>query len=300
MSKYHYDKNKLILTADDHLEIQENISVVANAEVEAIEKNKAKKQSYKTKKVEIFAPRDRIIVVMDTDEKNWHNLGFGKTIELRRDVEQLNYRIKTPVNCILISSNNYIPFGSEIICSYLAIHPTNLIYGLEEDIEIADVHYYSILESDCYIWRENKDQEWKPCNGYALGLRLYEPYKGDFLGIEPKELKDYLYVTSESKSFGLTVINNHSNISFKNCDLKGKVVKTLKSALYECILQGKNGREESVIRVRHWDYEDNPREEFVMVDLDKTKMVENGDLIVGVDIKSAKKNISICQKQLLL
>jgi hypothetical protein len=264
MGKYHYNKsieNTNIISTEldiNHIKYGKN-----EDEIEA-----NKEYFIANSNITINAPKDRVILLCDLNKKNWHSLGEGLNFKLNRDIEQLNYRIKNNVNGIVVSDNGKIPKGAEVIFNYLCLHDVNRIFGLDEDIEFDDVHYYSIMESDCYIWRENKDQEWQSCLGYCLAEKVFTPYKGSFIGVEPTELKDYAYITSG--------------------DLKGKVVKVLKGSLYEMVFQQENNREGNIIRIRHWDNEFNEREEIVAISHELTDQVNKGELLVGLTPSKAK------------
>jgi hypothetical protein len=71
--------------------------------------------------------------------------------------------------------------------------------------------------------------------------------------------------------------------------LAGKVCDTVKSADYQIIFQGADGQEESIIRLRHWEKEENSREEIIAIDHISTDLVKNGDLYVGIAVSDARK-----------
>jgi negative regulator of sigma E activity len=87
-------------------------------------------------------------------------------------------------------------------------------------------------------------------------------------GIEPKLVPDVLYVTTGS--------------------MKGNVVRTLKACDYEIVFQGLQGREERLIRFRHFPDEDNEREEVIAIDGYLTDLVNEGKLLVGLTPLNAK------------
>jgi len=97
---------------------------------------------------------------------------------------------------------------------------------------------------------------------------VFEPYKGPIVGIEPKQIKNVLYITSG--------------------ELKGKVVHTLKACDYEVIFMGNNGYEERIIRCRHFENEINEREEIIAIDPILTKKTLKSELLVGISPKDAK------------
>jgi hypothetical protein len=176
----------------------------------------------------------------------------------------LNRRETEPVNAFVVDAE-YIPRGVEILIHPNAINDTNKIFGFGEDM--TTVRYYSIPEEQCYLWKDNESQ-WQPLKNYATGLRVFKEYQGPIVGIEPEKIKDVLYITSG--------------------ELKGKVVKTLKACDYEIIYMGKDGREERIIRCRHFENEINEREEVIAIDKQLTKEVKDKNLMVGVSKSDAK------------
>ena len=260
MGKYHYDKNIEWVNSKE----EKNVLFVDNSDL----KKSIKSIEHKN----IKAPKDRCIICVDMDYKNSHKLANGTNIRLERDVENLNKRYTAPVNATIVYSE-YIPIGSEVIINHNATHDTNRIFELEDldgEVIASEIRYFSIPEIDCYIYKEENDEEWKPCKNFVLGLRVFEPYNGILEGVKPKEIKNHIYITSD-------------------CELKGMVVKTVHAALYEMIFQGKDGREQKVIRIRHSQDPQFDREEVELIDYDKTKKVKKGELLIGLNVNETQK-----------
>lgn len=260
MSKFHYDKT--ILSVGKRKEAA--VKVVDNSEL----KVKSKSKQFPNLK----APKGRCIISVDMDYKNSHQLTEGVKIRLERDVENLNKRYTAAVNATIMYAEN-IPIGAEVIINHNATHDTNRIFELEDldgDIIASEIRYFSIPEMDCYIYREENDEEWKPCKNFALGLRVFEPYTGIIIGGKHKELKNFIYITS-------------------NCELKGQVVKTLHASLYEMVFNDRNFREKRLIRIRHSQDPNFQREEVEFAMPEMTKMVEKGELYIGLNADEAKK-----------
>lgn len=216
-----------------------------------------------TEKVNLKYVDGKVIISIDLEGKNSHTFADGTKIYIGRQYNNLNRRETEPVNAYVVSAEN-IPEGSEILIHPNAIHDTNKIFGFGEDD--TTVRYYSIPQEQCFIWK-NEEGEWKPLKGFATGLRVYEEYKGIIEEVEPKKIKNVLYITSG--------------------ELEGKVVRTLHACDYEIIFMGEKGVEERVIRCRHYENEINEREEIVAIDDTLTKQVENMELMVGVSPKDA-------------
>lgn len=260
MSKFHYDK-KIISVG----EIEDKaVNVVNTSELKV--KNKSK-QFPKLK-----APKDRCIIAVDMDYKNSHQLTDGVKIRLERDVENLNRRYTAAVNATIMYAEN-IPIGAEVIINHNAAHDTNRIFELEDldgDIIASEIRYFSIPEMDCYIYKEENDENWKPCPNFQLGLKVFEPYEGIIIGGKHKELKNYIYITSD-------------------CELKGQVVKTLHASLYTMIFMERNGRERQLIRIRHSQDPNFDRQEVIFAMPEMTQMIKKGELLIGLNADEAKK-----------
>lgn len=213
----------------------------------------------------------RVIISCDLEKKNWHTFSDGTKIRRERQFNELNRRISEPVNAVCISGEN-IPNGVEILIHPNAICATNEIHNfarISGDQTSSDIKYYSISEDQCFIYKDEQGN-WMPLPPFETALRVFEPYNGILQGIEPKQLKNTLFVTSG--------------------ELAGKVVKTVVAADYEIIFQDSNGRESRIIRFRPFgDPKTGKEEEAIAILNDETEKVLNGELLIGIEIKDAKK-----------
>ena len=230
------------------------------------EKIRAISQDKLKQKVELNHTNGRVIISIDTEGKNTHTFENGSKIYIGRQFNNLNRRETEPVNAYVISADN-IPQGSEILIHPNAIIDSNKIFGFNEDI--SDIKYYSIPAHQCYLWKNEND--WQPLKGFVTALRVFEEYKGSLIGVEHTKIPNVLYITSGK--------------------LEGKVVHTLKACDYEIIFMGSKGVEERVIRCRHFEDEINEREEIIGIDIEMTKRVKKGDLLVGITSNDAKSII---------
>lgn len=242
-------------------------------EIEADRQNRLKAHAKKiqekgkqkvTERVNLKYVDGKVIISIDLEGKNSHTFADGTKIYIGRQYNNLNRRETEPVNAYVVSAEN-IPTGCEILIHPNAIHDTNKIFGFREDD--TTVRYYSIPQEQCFIWKD-ENGEWKPLKGFATGLRVYEEYKGIIEGVEPKKIKNVLYITSG--------------------ELEGKVVRTLHACDYEIIFMGEKGVEEKVIRCRHYENEINEREEIIAIDDELTKKVIDMELMVGISPSDAK------------
>lgn len=213
------------------------------------------------------AVEGKVIISVDHESKNSYTFEGGLKIRLERNWNNLNKRETHPVNAIVIDGDG-LKEGSEILIHPNMTHDSykiNNYASLSGEIEGSDIKYYSVPVEQCYAWF---DEEWKPLKGFDFALRVFRPYDGLLDGIEPKVMPDILYATTG--------------------EFKGKIVHTLKSCDYEIIFQGRQGREESIIRFRHFPGEDHEREEVIAVREDLTQLLNKGKLLVGLTPISAK------------
>jgi hypothetical protein len=209
----------------------------------------------------------KVIVKIDVDGKDSWTFENGQKIEYKRRFNNFNKRETEPINAIVISGEG-MKSGSEILIDHKAVHDTGRIFDYKDSND--SVKYYSIQNEMCFAWYDEDKKEWQPIRPYEFGLRVFKPYEGLISGIEPTIIKDILFVTSG--------------------DLKNKVVKTLVACDYEIIYQGRNGREQSLIRFRPNGDEKTKREPEAIAILEtETKLVMQGKLLVGYSIKDAKK-----------
>lgn len=219
----------------------------------------------------MIAPKGRIIISVDHESKNSHTFESGLKIRLERDWNNLNRRETQPVNAIVVAGED-VKLGSEIIIHPNATHDTNRIFNhskLSGTVEGSNTKLYSIPIDKCYAWYDEDEKCWKPLYGFDFALRVYIPYIGPIEGIDPDLIPDVLYVTTG--------------------EFKGQVVHTLKACDYEMIFQGRDGREERVIRFRHFPNEDNDREEVIAASEYLTKLVNEGKYFVGLTPTTSKK-----------
>ena len=221
----------------------------------------------------------RVIVAVNIEEKNSHTFSDGSKIRLERDYNNLNRREVSPVNAIVVSSN-YMPPKSKVLIGHNAVHDVNRLFNYDKlsgQSEGGEVKYYSLLESECFLYKEEGDTEWQPCKGYATALRIYKPYTGFLHGIEPTVIPNKLFITSG--------------------EFKNKAVATLKSCDYEVVYQGDGGKEERKIRIRHFEQEtEHEREEITAIDHDLTAKINSGEYHIGLSKSDATPlNDSVCQ-----
>ena len=218
----------------------------------------------------LISPLGRVIVSIDTESKNSHTFAStGQKIYIGRHFNNLNKRYTQPVNGTVINSE-YIPEGSSVLLHHNSCHDTYRIFNYQQTsgTEQADTtKIYSLPESQIFFYKEHGQTEWQPTKGYATALRMFKPYEGIINGIEPTQLKDTLFVTSG--------------------EYKNKVVRTVKASDYLIHFQGEDGTEKQLIRFRETDIDDREGEVICVMD-NLTEQIFNGELLVGIDVSTAK------------
>lgn len=262
--------------ASKYFIIDETIKSVAKEDMELIqsEKQQIKKNDYEQQRVRakeklnqgdsLKHVEGRVIVKVDLDSKDSWTFQDGTRIEYKRRFNNFKVGETNPVNAHVISGEGMTK-GAEILIHPNAVHDSNKINNYKDSSDT--IKYYSIHPDMCFAWHDGND--WQPLEPFAFALRVFKPYEGLIAGIEPKQLKDTLYVTTG--------------------ELKGKVVKTLVACDYEIIFQNKEGREGRLIRFRPFGEEKSKREEEAIAIMDGlTKEVSRGTLLIGLTNSDAK------------
>ena len=209
------------------------------------------------KKGNLIAPEGKIIIEVDLEYKNSHTFDSGQKIRIERGYDNFNGRYTNPVNGIVINGGG-LEKGTEIIIHHNSTHDTNKVFNYQHK-PLCGI--YSVPVDECYVYF---DKTWKPFDGFSLGYRLFQPYKGKINGIQPTLIKNKIYVTQG--------------------EYAGSVVNTLKFADYELIFQDKNGKENRIIRIRN----SGERSEVVAIDHDATNKLSKCELLIGINPNDAK------------
>jgi len=215
----------------------------------------------------LIAPKGRVIIKVDLESKNSHTFADGTKINLARQYDNFNMRYVKPVNATVVNAEE-IPEGAEVLIHHNSTHDVYRLFNYLPPTADAstDVRFYSIPDVECFLWRKDGG-EWQTLGNYVTALRIFKPYEGAFLGIEPTQLNDILYITSG--------------------DLKGNAVLTLKKCDYEIIYQKENGQEGSIIRLRCGE-SDADRNEVIAIDAATTRLIKEKKYLVGITKSDAK------------
>ncbi len=213
--------------------------------------------------VDLKCTSGRIIVSIDINYKNNFSFDDGTTLRLDRDRNNFDRKYTQPVNAIVVDSE-YIPKGAELLCHHNCTHETYHITDITttngEDIA-SDIKYYSLPENQCYAYRIGNG-EWLPLKGFCFSLRIYKPYTGILSNILPTPIKQKLFITTG--------------------EFKNKVAMVKIASDYQITYQDLNGKENSIIRTRHYENESNEREQIIAIDNRATEKVLSGEYLIGL------------------
>lgn len=215
------------------------------------------------------AVEGRIVISVDMEYKNSYRFANGTVIRLERKIDSFDQRYTQPINGIVIDGSD-IPEGSQILIHHNSTHEVNRIVNYKQvsGADIAsDIRYFSIPENEAFAWHDG--QEWQPTKGFDFGLRVFKPYKGFMVGIEPTLIKEVLFMTTG--------------------EYKNKAVHTLKASDYEIIYQGMDGKEKRLIRCRPFgNKKDGRMPEVSAINEPMTKKILNGEYLIGLSPSTAK------------
>lgn len=213
----------------------------------------------------------RVIVQANKSQKNAYTFSNGVEIILERDVENLDRSYTQQTLGVVISAED-IPEDALILFHFNALNETNKVNnysGLSGEQIASGIEIYSIPVNQCYLWKMAGEEKWNPCGDYEIAERVFVPYTGILHGIEPKKMKDTLYV--------------------KTGKYKALVVKTLQACDAVIHFRNEKGVDESIIRFRPYGNKKENREpEAIAILNDVTEKVLSGEYLVGIAIKDAK------------
>ena len=212
-----------------------------------------------------------VLIKVDVEQKNNYTFSSGETIRLERNYENLDHKYTQQTLGEVIDSE-YIPKGSWVLFHHNAIHPVNEVfdhdYLTKEEVK-AGFKVISVTENECFLWKhKGEGSTWNPLKNFCTALRVFKPYEGKLTGIEPTLIKNVLYLTSG--------------------EYAGKVAVTLKAADYCITFRNEKGVDAQIIRCRHYEEEENDREELVGIDNNMTNDVKKGKLLVGITKEDCK------------
>jgi len=216
--------------------------------------------------------KGRIILKVDVEQKNNYTFSNGTTIRLERDYNNLDQKYTRQVLGVVIAAE-YVPTDSLVLFHHNAIHDVNTVFDsdLLSSEEVANgFKVISLDENECFLWKHiGECSTWNTMKNFCTALRVFEPYNGILQGIEPKIIKNVLYLASG--------------------EYKGKVVHTVKAADYQITFRNEKGVDEVIVRCRHYEDEDNEREEIIAIADDMTAKLKKGKLLIGLSPNDCKQ-----------
>jgi len=216
--------------------------------------------------------KGRVVVKMSLNSKNFYKFNNGMEIQLFRKAENMDGAYVELTQGEIISGEG-IPTGAELLFHFNAVSLNNRIFNVSQvsgDDIAAGIAYASIERSQCYCWK-TEGGEWTLIDPFVLAKKVFKPYRGPLVGIEPQEQKNVLYLTSGR--------------------LAGNVVAVLKHSGYRIIFRNDKGQDETMLRCRFYEDDRGPAEmpsEVLAIHDLLTEQVESGEMYVGADASSAK------------
>lgn len=268
-SKYFLlNENQVQLQKEDILEIE---AQKVERAARGIASLSAIKNEVRSRTINLHHVDKKVVILADREQKNYYTFSNGTVIRMERDYNNLD-RSYTQQTLGTVISGNGIPDGALILFHFNCLSEHNKIYnhspisGVEFD---SGIEVYSIPESLCYLWKMPGEEKWNTFDGFDLAERVFVPYNGFIQGIEPKQLKDTLYVLTG--------------------EYKGLVVKTLAACDPVLHFRNEKGVDERIIRFRPNEIPSEQREAEALAILhDETEKVNSGEYLVGIDTKTAK------------
>lgn len=214
----------------------------------------------------------RIVTKVDLNQKNGVTWEDGTELVLERDFNNLDRKYTSQVLGTVIDAEN-IPSGAIVLFHHNSVHDTYEIFNhsaLSGEEIASGIKIYSIMERDVFFWKMPNDEDWKPTKGFDTALRVFQPYTGTLVGIEPNQIKDTLYITSGK--------------------YKGLCCRTVDHADYMITFRDpQTGKDMEIIRIRADGNEEDGREpEVIAIDHYLTDEILKGNIFVGLNISDCK------------
>lgn len=213
------------------------------------------------------AIKGRVLIKMDTRQKERYDLGNGATLYIEKGYD-FNRRVDKPSMAEIIDGEG-LPNGAEILVHHNASEQTYEVSGvLTQEETIAGYMVFCIPKDMCFCYRQKG--KWKPCENFVISQRIFKPYKGKLVAIQPKQIKNRLYIVKGGIEW-----------DGEKQDLSGKVCVVTENSDYEIIFHTKYNKPESVIRTRH--------REILAIDNKLGRDIKGGKYLIGENQKNSKK-----------
>jgi len=215
------------------------------------------------------AIRGQIIMKMDVTQKMKYRLTDDVTIQIEKGY---NFNLREDRSSMgYVIDGDSLPVGAKLLCHHLSIEESYRIWDEsilteEEKKEGFKVFSIPIDMAFCYM----VENEWVPCKNFLITKRIFKPYNGVLVGIEPKVVKNRLFILKGVDEWDGEVT-----------DLSNKVCIVTENSDYQIIWHDTDNREYSLIRTRH--------RELMGVDEGMTNQVKSGTLLVGYTVSDCEK-----------
>lgn len=214
------------------------------------------------------ALRNKILVKVPTLQKEEYALTESTIIYLATGYD-FNLRADRPALGYVIDGDN-LPEGVKCLINYLAIEPSYIVENediLTDKEKREGYKVYSIPVDMCFCIKLN--DEWTPCKNFLLTERIFLPYNGKIVGVEPQRVKNRMYVVKGNDEWDGEIT-----------DISGKVVTSLDNCDYEIIWHDTDHRKYHLIRTMH--------REITGIDEGMTQDVKKGKYLVGISPTNCK------------
>ncbi len=214
------------------------------------------------------AIKGNIIMKMDVRQKEKFALTDTVTIEIQKGY---NFNLREDRSSMgYVIDGEGLPVGARLLCHHLAIEPN---YQIENETILTEAEkkegfkVFSIPADMAFCYMQ--ENEWVPCKNFLITKRIFRPYKGKLVGIDPVVVKNRLLI-----------IKGVDEWDGEETDLSGSVCIVTENSDYQIIWHDTDNREHSLIRTRH--------RELMGVDDGMKNDVKKGKLLVGYTISDCK------------
>ena len=209
--------------------------------------------------------KDKVIVKIGTKQKETLDWVGGTTLKIEKG-HDFNLRQDLASMGFMISSD-YIPQGSRVLLHHLS---SQISYEVADEDILTDEErkegykIFSIPEDNVFCFRLEGETEWQPAKNYLITLRMYQPYLGALVGIDPIRINGRLWVLKGGDLF-----------EEEFTDLSGTCCIVTDHSDYEIIFHDTDNKEYRILRTRN--------REISAIDHYLTEKVNKGEILLGLN-----------------
>ncbi len=211
-----------------------------------------------------------ILVKLDTKQKEKYNLTKDVKIEIERGY---NFNLREDrASMGYIVEGGGLKEGDYCLLNYLALEQGYIIQDENILTKEEKKEGFKVLSvpKDMVFATSPDGKDWTPCKNFFLTLRIFKPYGGMILGVEPELVKEKLYV-----------VKGFDEYDGKKTDLSGKVMCVTANSAYVIEWHNTENREEKLIRTMG--------RELLAIDHSMTDEVKKGNYLIGIETTDCKK-----------